>query len=51
MEKQRWLDSDSFVKRSFAVYGYVIAATLMVYGFILVVAIVLAFFGAILELL
>lgn len=35
-----WLNSDSFIKRSFACLGYQIVATLLLYLGILVVAIV-----------
>ncbi len=51
MEKQRWLDSDSFVKRAFAVYGYCLAAIGMIYLGLVVVVLVFAFIGAILGLL
>ncbi len=36
-----WLNSDSFVKRCFAVLGYNFVGTLMLYGVIIVIALVI----------
>ena len=46
-----WLFSTSFVKRAFAIYGYCVCAVLMMYGVFLAVFLVLALFGAMLDLI
>jgi len=51
MEKQRWLDSDSFVKRAFAVYGYCLAAVGMIYLAFLMVFMLIGGIAAMLGLI
>jgi len=49
MEKlpKSWLFSESFIKRSFAILGHYICAILMIYGVVVVVAIVAGIFIAV----
>jgi hypothetical protein len=44
-DKHDWLLGDSFLKRAFAIYGYVMIAGVTVYGVILVVFMMLASIG------
>ena len=39
-----WLNSDSFIQRCFAVVGYYMVGALIIYGVILAIAVIFAFF-------
>ncbi|MBT7929880.1 hypothetical protein HN682_08205 [Candidatus Peregrinibacteria bacterium] len=45
-----WLNSDKFVKRAFAIWGYMLAAVLMFYVAMFAVAIVITLIGTIVGL-
>lgn len=46
-----WLNSDSFLKRAFAIVGYQTVAGLIIYGVILVIVLVFVLFAALFGLI